>query len=167
MKSTDQCWNAITHLLRYLKGTWTCGIYYNNRNLNLYKYSDSSQADNLYNRQSTASYVFILNNEPISQSSQRQVTISISICEAKYIAQVESVCKAIWIRELLGELEILKIVIEDGYLKTISSHITIFANNQEVVKLIKNFQYHRKIKHIPIKYHKTRELIAKRVIYFE
>lgn len=36
MKPTDQCWNAVTHLLRYLKGTRTRGICYGNRDLNFY-----------------------------------------------------------------------------------------------------------------------------------
>ena len=157
IKPTNQCWNAVTHLLRYLKGTQTRGIYYGNRDLNLYGYSDSSWADNFYNCRSTAGYVFILNKGPISWCSRRQATVSTSTCEAEYIAQAESACEAVWIRGLLGELGIAETVIEDGYPKTISPPTTIFANNQGAVKLTENPKYHCKTKYIPIKYHKIRE----------
>ena len=167
MKPTDQCWSAVSHLLRYLKGTRTRGIHYGNGDLTLFGYSDSSWADDLYSRRSTAGYVFILNNGPISWSSRRQATVSTSTCEAEYIAQAETACEAVWIRGLLGELGILETVIEEGYPKTISPPTTIFADNQGAVKLTENPEYHRKTKHIPIKYHKTRELVAEGTVHFE
>ena len=95
MKPTDQCWSAISHLLRYLKGTRTCGIHYGNGDLTLFGYSDSSWADDLYSRQSTAGYVFILNNGLIFWSSRRQATVSTSTYEAEYIAQAETACEAV------------------------------------------------------------------------
>lgn len=96
MKPTDQCWSAVTYLLRYLKGTTTCGIHYENGDLTLFGYSDSSWADDLYSRRSTAGYVFVLNNDPISWSSKRQATVSTSTCEAEYILQTETACEAVW-----------------------------------------------------------------------
>ena len=167
MKPTDQCWSAVSHLLRYLKGTQTRGIYYENGNLTFFGYSDSSLADDLYSHRSTPGYVFILNNSSISWSSRRQATVSTSTCEAEYIAQAETACEAVWIRDILGELKILQTVVEEGYPKTISPSTTIFADNQGAVKLTKNLEYHRKTKHIPIKYHKTRELVADGVVHFE
>lgn len=98
MKPTDQCWSAVTHLLRYLKGTQTRGIHYGNGDLNLFGYSDSSWADDLYSRRSTAGYAFMLNNGPISWSSRRQATVSTS--KAEYIAQAETACEAVWLRGL-------------------------------------------------------------------
>lgn len=111
--------------------------------------------------------MFIFNKEPISWYNQRQAIVFTSIYEAKYIAQAKSVYKAVWIRGLLGKFGILTIVIKDGYLKTISLPTTIFANNQGVVKLIKNPEYYYKTKHIPIKYHKIRKLVAEGVVHFE
>ena len=167
VKPTEQCWAAVTRLLRYLKGTRTRGICYGDGDLIPYGYSDSSWADDLYNRRSTAGYVFILNGGPVSWSSRRQATVSTSTCEAEYIAQAETACEAVWLRGLLGELGILDIVLEDGYPKTISPPTTIFADNQGAIKLTENPEYHRKTKHIPIKYHKTRELVEAGVVRFE
>lgn len=69
VKPTDQCWTAVVHLLRYLKGTWTRGIRFGAGDLVPYGYSDSSWADDIYNRRSTAGYVFLLNNGSISSQA--------------------------------------------------------------------------------------------------
>lgn len=111
--------------------------------------------------------MFIFNKGLISWRNQRQAIVSTSICEAKYIAQAVGAYEAVWIRGLLRKLGILKTVIKDGCPKTISPPTTIFANNQGAVKLTENPEYHRKTKHIPINFHKTRELVAEEVVHFE
>lgn len=100
-------------------------------------------------------------------SSCRQATVSTFTCETEYVAQAETVCKAVWIQDLLGELGIFDTVLENGYPMTILQPTAIFANNQGAIKLIENPEYHRKIKHIPINYHKTRELVEVGVVWFE
>ena len=167
IKPTDQCWTAVTRLLQYLKGTWTRGICYGNGNLISYWYSDSSWADDLYNRRPTAGYIFILPGGPNSWSSRRQSTVSTSTCEAEYIAQAETAFEAVWLRGLFGELEILDTTLKDGYPKTVLPPTTIFADNQGAIKRTENPEYHWKTKHIPIKYHKTRELVQDEVVQFE
>lgn len=107
----------------------TRSIYYRNRDLTFFGYSDSFWADDLYSCQSTAGYVFMLNNGPISWSSRRQATVFTSTCKVEYIAQTETACETVWIRGVLEQLGILEIVMEKGYLKTISPPITIFADN--------------------------------------
>lgn len=109
----------------------------------------------------------MLNGGPISWSSRRQATVSTSTCEAEYIAQAETACEAVWLRGLLGELGILDTILEDGYPKNISPPTAIFADNQGAIKLTENPEYHRKTKHIPTKYHKTRELVQDGVVQFE
>ena len=54
---------------------------------------------------------------------------------------------AVWIRGLLGELDIHEKTLEEGYPKTISLPTTIFADNQGEVKLIENPEYHWKTKY--------------------
>ena len=167
VKPTEECWKAVVHLLRYLKGTKGRGIRYANGNLVPFGYSDSSWADDLFDRKSTAGYLFILNGGPISWASRKQPTVSTSTCEAEYIAQTEAACEAVWIRGLLGELGVLETLEEDGYLKTISPPRRIFADNQGAIKLTSNPEYHQKTKHIPIKYHKSRELVKDGSIIFD
>ena len=56
---------------------------------------------------------------------------------------------------------------EDGFLKTVAPPTLIFAENQGDIQLTSNPEYHRKTKHIPIKYHKSRELVKDESILFE
>lgn len=167
VKPTDQCWTAVVHLLRYLKGSRTRGLKFGLGDLTLYGYSDSSWADDIYNRRSTAGYVFMLNNGPISWTSRKQPTVSTSTCEAEYIAQHKAACEAVWLRGLLGEIGVLKTEFKDGYPLTVAPPTLIYADNQGVIKLTENPEYHRKTKHIPIKYHKIRELVGDGTIRFE
>ncbi len=167
IKPTDRCWAAVTRLLWYLKSNRTRSICYGNSNHIPYRYSNSSWVDDLYNRRSTARYVFILNGGPISWSSRRQSTVSTSTCKAEYIAKADRVFGALWLRSLLSELGILDTTLEDGYPKTVSPPTIIFADNQGAIKLTENPEYHRKTKHISIKYHKTRGLVQDGVVWFE
>lgn len=73
-----------------------------------------------YSRRSTAGYVFLLNNGPISWTSRKQPTVSTSTCEAEYIAQPEAACEAVWLRGLLGEIGVLEAVLEEGYPRTVA-----------------------------------------------
>ena len=95
VRPTNQCWTAVIHLLRYLKGTRPWGLWFGLGNLKLYGYSDSSWADDISDRRSTARYVFMLNNGLISCTSQKQPTVSTSTCEAEYIAQHEASYEAV------------------------------------------------------------------------
>ena len=72
-----------------------------------------------------------------------------------------------WIRGLLRKLGVLETIKEDGYLKTVSTSIRIFADNQGVIKLTSNPKYHQKIKHILIKYYKSQELVKDGLIIFD
>ena len=54
VKPTDQCWTAVVHLLRYLKGTRTRSIRFGAGDLIPYGYIDSSWEDDVYSRRSTA-----------------------------------------------------------------------------------------------------------------
>ena len=52
-------------------------------------------------------------------------------------------------------MKIVKTMAEKDYHKTIFLFTTIFANNQASFELMENYDYHKKTKHILLKYHKT------------
>ncbi len=45
--------------------------------------------------------------------------------------------------------------------------IIIYADNQRAIKLVNNSIFQKRIKHITIKYHYTRDLISKKIIKLE
>ena len=111
----------------YFKGTKCRSNRYANGNLGLFGYSDNSWADDLFDKKSTTNYLFILNRGSISWASRKQPIVFTSTCKAKYIAQTEVACEAMWICGLLEELGVLETIEEDGYLKTISPPHTHFC----------------------------------------
>ena len=167
VKPNDQYWTAGVHLLQYLKGTLTKDIRLSIGDLIPYGYSDCSWADDIYNRRSTAGYVSLLNNGPISWTSRKQPTVFTSTCEAKYIAQYEAKCETVWLRGLFWEIGVLEAVLEDGYPCTVAPPTIIHADNQDAIQLTENPEYYRKTKNILIKYHKIRELVNDRRVTFK
>lgn len=157
----------MTRLLQYLKNNKTCGIEYGKKDLVFCWYWDRSWTDNLYNQRLKTRYVFILDSSLIFWKSWKQVTVSTFTFKIEYIAWAKIACETVWLCGLLNRLEVLETRLEDRYPKTILPLIAIFADNQEVIKLTENEKYYGKIKHIFIKYYKTREFVKNKVIQFE
>nr|GEV01858.1 uncharacterized mitochondrial protein AtMg00810-like [Tanacetum cinerariifolium] len=83
---------AIKQILRYLKGTTLFGIKYNRSNdMKLVGYSDSCHNVNVNDGQSTTRHVFYLGTSPspITWFSQKQTTVALSSCEAKFMQPVQ------------------------------------------------------------------------------
>lgn len=139
--------NAVKRILKYIKGTNTYGIFFqNNKNLVLYAYSDADFAGCVNTRRSTTGYLLQIGSATVSWSSERQKCVSISTAESEYVASAESVREMVWLCSLMDDL------LPSGYGKPILS-----IDNQSAIKLIKNPEMHRRTKHIDIKFHFIRE----------
>nr|GEW87949.1 hypothetical protein [Tanacetum cinerariifolium] len=53
---------------------------------------------------STTGHVFYLGTSPITWCSQKQTTVVLSSCEAKFMAATAAACQAIWLSEVLAEV---------------------------------------------------------------
>jgi transposase-like protein len=76
-----------------------------------------------------------------------------------------------WTREILNKMNIERIIFtsqriktESTVLKKMKNSIIIYADNQRAIKLVNNSIFQKRIKHIAIKYHYTRDLISKKII---
>ncbi|GAA5905823.1 hypothetical protein JCM5296_001280 [Sporobolomyces johnsonii] len=85
-----------------------------------------------------------MKNGPVSWASQKQVTQALSSTEAEYIAITESRKEAIHLRMLLQELD-----------PTPSAHpaTTLYVDNEGARRLIQNPSFHRRTKHIELRWH--------------
>jgi hypothetical protein len=158
-KPSDYHWQAVKRVLRYLAGTPHVGITYSNSAPNsgiLAAWTDASYGCDVDDGRSTSGYIFILYGGPISWFSKKQDTVATSTTHAEYIAQYYATGEALWLRGLLGELGV-----------TIKAPTKIFADNIGAIKLASNPEFHKKTKHIAIKYHMIREWVEKGSIYFE
>ncbi len=87
----------------------------------------------------------------ISWKSSKQQSVALSSIEAEYVSQVLTSTQIMWTREILTEIDIKQVIF--------SELTIIYADNQKVIKLTNNFVFQKRIKHIAVKFHYTRDLI--------
>ena len=139
---------AVKRVMRYLKGTSQMELAFRGTLKPLTGYTDADWAGDMQTRRSTSGFLFNIGSGAISWSSKRQPTVSLSTCEAEYIAETQATKEAIWLRSLLSQL----LIDEEE-----SSATIIFGDNQGAIALAKNPQFHARTKHIAIQHHFVRE----------
>jgi hypothetical protein len=110
----SQCWAALKRLIRYLKGTRTKGIIYDiqpnpvtiddDAACHIKDYTDSDWAGDISTCKSTSGYLFLGAGALIAWGSNKQPIVALSTCEAEYIAASDAAREAIWLRNLLAEI---------------------------------------------------------------
>ena len=149
-------YGAAKRLLRYIKETRDYGITYHthaNRHIGppdtniVYGFSDAAFA-NTDDRKSTSGYVFMSNGGAITWRSKKQTTIALSSTEAEYVALSEAAREAMWLYQLYGEL---------GYPQT--NPILILGDNNGSIAMAKNPEFHKRSKHVDIRWHWVRDLV--------
>ncbi|KAK2983111.1 hypothetical protein RJ640_013642 [Escallonia rubra] len=145
---------AAKRILRYLKGTIEFGLFYSpSNNFKLLAYCDSDFAGDLDDRKSTTGFVFYMGNMAFTWSSKKQPIVTLSTCEAEYVAATSCVCQAIWLRFLLRELHLPQ-----------KESTEIFVDNKSAIALPKNPVFHDRSKHINTRYHYIRECITEKAV---
>ena len=151
--AADPCpthWQALKRVFRYLQGTPTHGIRFSGSNGGkLTGFSDADWAGDIETRRSTSGYVFTLNDGCISWRSKKQRTVALSSTEAEYMALSEATQEAVWLKSFMCEL---------GEHST-DEPIKIHEDNQGAIALAKNPEFHKRTKHIDIRYHFVREKV--------
>ncbi|CAL1381539.1 unnamed protein product [Linum trigynum] len=147
-------WNAAKRILRYIKGTIDHGLLYTkSENFKLVGYCDSDWAGDVDDRKSTTGFVFFLGDKAFTWSSKKQAIVTLSTCEAEYVAATSCACHAIWLRKLLKELNM-----------TQEESTEIFVDNKSALALAKNPVFHDRSKHINTRYHFLRECVEQKEV---
>ncbi|CAH9069840.1 unnamed protein product [Cuscuta europaea] len=144
-------------ILRYLKGTTEYGLFYSSYDeFKLVGYSDSDWGGDIDDRKSTTGFVFYMGNTAFTWVSKKQPIVTLSTCEAEYVAATSSVCHAIWLRYILQALSMSQ-----------EEATTIFVDNKSAIALAKNPVFHDRSKHIDTRYHFIRGKIAEKEVQVE
>ncbi|KAH9671981.1 hypothetical protein KPL70_017541 [Citrus sinensis] len=145
---------AAKRILRYIKGTTNFGLLYSFSNdYKLVGYSDSDWGGDVDDRKSTTRFVFFMGDTAFTWMSKKQPIVTLSTCEAEYVAATSSVCHAIWLRNLLKELSFVQ-----------EEPTEICVDNKSAIALSKNPVFHDRSKHIDTRYHFIRECIARKEV---
>ena len=99
-------WMAAKHVLRYVKGTSDYGLLYSqSSNPKLSEFTDSDWAGSVDDKKSTSGYVFSLGSGTVTWTSKKQQAVSLSSTEAEYRGIVKVGCEAVWLRRMLGDMQ--------------------------------------------------------------
>jgi len=112
-------------------------------------FSDSDHAGDLEKRKSTSGVLFFLNDNAVTWTSQKQRVVSLSSCEAEYIAAASAACQGVWLSRLIADLT------GDELQK-----FKLLMDSKSALELSKNPVYHERSKHIDTRYHYIRECIS-------
>jgi hypothetical protein len=149
---TNEHWAAIKRIVRYIAGTTEYGCRYTCRpfaNLKLLGYSDSDHARDLEKIKSTSGVVFFLNGNVVTWTSQKQRAVSLSSCEAEYIAAASAACQGVWLTRLIADLTGERL-----------QKFRLLMDSKSAIELSKNPVYHERSKHIDTRYHFIRECVS-------
>jgi hypothetical protein len=136
----------VKKLLRYLKATLDHGITLG-CGAKLIGYSDANwiTASDTMSR-SMSGYVFLING-PISWSTKEQPIIALSSTESEFIALNHAGRESRWIEQLAKSLDI-------------ESEETIYCDNQSTIALISSTIFHKRTKHIAVRYNWIKDAVA-------
>lgn len=135
---------AVKRIFKYIKGTIDYGINYSS-DVELELAAD--YAGDRETRRSTSGSVFVLGSGAIAWSSQRHKCVALSTTESEFIAASEAVKELVWVQRLLKEI----------CLEGEPGRCTLFMDNQSAIRLVKNPEFHKRTKHIDVRYHFIRE----------
>jgi hypothetical protein len=155
VNSIQTHWQTIKRIFRYLREIYQMKLMFHKLLKRLKEYTNFDWVDDQNIKRFTSNYAFNINNEIISWFSKRQSIVILFICEVEYIDQIQIVKKIIWLWNFLTQL-----ICDIDY----SQAVIIYENNQKTIALLKNFQFHARIKHIDIQIHFIREKMIDELI---
>lgn len=143
---------AAKRIVKYLKGTQNYGLIYERKKREekheLMAYSDADYAGDVNSRKSTSGYVLLVDNCLVIWGTERQRSVSLSTTESEYIAVCTTVKEMVWMRFFLSE-----IFGKDEEFKKFTLHV----DNQSAIRLIRNPEFHKRSKHIDVRFQFIRE----------
>uniref|UniRef100_A0A5S6Q626 Reverse transcriptase Ty1/copia-type domain-containing protein n=1 Tax=Trichuris muris TaxID=70415 RepID=A0A5S6Q626_TRIMR len=145
-KPTVKEWKALKRIFKYLRGTVNYKLHYkSNGKPSLQCFCDADYAGDVTSRRSRTGVVCMYAGGAVSWLSQKQRSVALSTTEAEYVASSEASRELMWLKRLLLELTDVK------------QTPVIFIDNLGAVKLSKNPEFHKRSKHIAVRFHFVRE----------
>ena len=147
---TDEHWEAVKRILRYVKGTLSMGLRIRKSPFTgVSVFTDADWAGCIDDRRSTSGFAVFVGSNIISWSAKKQPTVSRSSTEAEYKSLANGAAEAIWVESLLKELGVSQ-----------QRTTILWCDNLGATYLTANPVFHARTKHTEIDFHFVRERVA-------
>ena len=113
-------------------------------------YIDASFETDPDDSKSQTGYVFTLNGGAVSWCSSKKSIVAGSTCEVDYIAASEAANEGFWMKEFISDL---------GVIPSASGPMKIFCDNTGAISLAKESRFHKRTKHIKIRFNSIWDLV--------
>ena len=147
---------AVKHIIQYLLGIVTRGLYYSKDNpipLTTYADADADWAGCQDTCWFTTGWCMYLGNSLISWKCKKQECVSRSSTEDEYRAMSSACSEILWLRGLLSDF---------GFAQ--SSPTSLHADNTRAIRITENLVFHERTKHIEVDCHFIRDEFKRVVI---
>lgn len=143
-------------MLRYIQKTLNLSLIFEKHSIKnaIEGYADSDWAGDRVDRKSTSGYVFKIFGCTVSWSSKKQASVALSSTEAEYVALSVAISEACWLRYLLIDFQVVDK----------SCSVLIYEDNQSAIKVCKNPEFHKRLKHIDIRFHFIRDKVKENIV---
>jgi hypothetical protein len=141
-------WEAVKRVFRYLSGTHDHVLTYGGERHELLGFTDADGSSQEH-RHAISGHAFLIDGGAVSWSSRKQELVTLSTAESEYVAATHAAKELIWLCRLKGDLS-----------APATESTTLFCDNQAAVRLTEADNYHARTKHIDIRYHFIRDVVA-------
>lgn len=152
---SNEHWNALYRLLKYLKGTINRALHYSKFPAVLEGFSDANWVRDNDEVSSTSGYVFTLGGGAISWKSVKQTCIAHSTMESEFIALELASQEAEWLRNMMADVPL--------WGKT-NVPISLHCDSQAAIGISKRIVYNGARRHIRIRHAAVKQLLRNGVI---
>lgn len=153
---SEVLWDSLKRVLRYINGTLNLNLVYKKSDVSneITGYCDADWGGDPQDRKSTTGYMFTVYGACVSWATRKQGSVALSSCEAEYVALSQATSEGCWIRSILLDLN----VIDSGV------PIHMYCDNQSAIKVAKNPENHKRLKHVDIRWHFVRDKVANGIL---
>jgi hypothetical protein len=141
-------WKVVQWIFRYLYGTFKACLKFGRTGKGLVGYVDLDYAVDLDKRRFLTGYVFTVGDCAVTLRATLQPVVAQSTTEAEYMTIVEACREFAWLKDLYAEL------CGDD------SCFNLFCDSQNAIYLTKDQMFYERSKHIDVKYHYVRDMVA-------
>ncbi|XP_062185975.1 secreted RxLR effector protein 161-like [Phragmites australis] len=145
---------AVKRILRYIAGTINYDCRYGKAEEGrLVDYSDSDLTGDIDTQKSTYGTLFFYGDSLVSWHSLKQRVVTLSSCEAEYVATTTEATQGVWLARLLGDFK-----------GKPADTVELKIDNKSALTLSKNHVFHERNKHINVRYHFIRGCLYNRIV---